>query len=91
METVTVVPSVGYELAHAIDAELGRAARHGAQFASLQEAYGVIFEELDEIWDHTRLKRLDRNRDETCKELVQFAAMAIKGLHSLDNFVGGTV
>ncbi len=77
-----------YEL---IEAELARAARHGARFASLHEAYAVIFEELDEIWDITRMKRRDRDREDLQKEFIQLAAMAVKAIQSLDNFVGGSV
>ena len=71
--------------------EVHRAQRHGTNFASLHEAYAVILEELDEIWDITRQKRRDRDVRELRKELVQLGAMAIKALGSLDNFVGGDV
>lgn len=78
-------------LLHAVDAEIGRAKRHGIKFASLHEAYAVILEELDEIWDITRLKRKDRSEEELRKEFIQLAAMAFKALNSFDNFVGGNV
>ena len=91
MNQTSNLANLGDELAVEIDIELGKAARHGNEFASLHEAYAVMLEELDEIWDHTRRKRRDRKRDEIRKELIQIAAMAIKGVHSLDNFVGGSV
>lgn len=72
-------------------AELHRAERHGASFASLHEAYAVILEELDEVWDITKQKRKNRSESELLKELVQVAAMAIKAIESMGNFVGGTV
>lgn len=78
-------------LAEEIDAEIGRANRHGQTFASLHEGYAVILEELDEIWEIARLKRKDRNAEDLRKEFVQLAAMAIKGIRSIDNFVGGSV
>ncbi len=74
-----------------IYAELVRSNRHGNTFESLHEAYAVILEELDEVWDITRQKRRDRSVIELHKELVQLAAMTIKAIQSMDNFVGGAV
>jgi NTP pyrophosphatase (non-canonical NTP hydrolase) len=71
-----------------ICAEIDRSSPHGEEFASLHEAYAVILEELDEVWEITRQKRRDRNADALRKELVQVAAMAIKAINSMDNFVG---
>lgn len=85
------VYNIGVELAEQIDTELVRAAAHGEKFASLHEAYAVMLEELDEVWDLTRLKKRDRDRASIRKELIQLAAMAIKAVHSMDNFVGGDV
>ncbi len=75
----------------AVSDEVERSKMHEEQFASLHEAWAVIFEELDEIWDITRLKRRDRDREKLRTELIQLAAMAIKAIHSMDNFVGGKV
>jgi hypothetical protein len=74
-----------------IEKEVERASKHGVQFASLHEAYAVILEELDEVWDITRLKRKDRNAAELREEFIQIAAMAVKAIGSMDNFVGGKV
>lgn len=79
------------ELIIEIDAEILRANWHGVTFTSLHEAYAVILEELDEIWDITRQKRRDRNAADLKKELVQLAAMTIKALGSMPNFIGGNV
>ena len=76
---------------HEIDFEVQRSAMHGTRFASLHEAWGVMFEELDEIWDITRMKRRDRDPAHIRKELIQLAAMAVKSIDSMDNFVGGNV
>jgi hypothetical protein len=75
----------------AIEAEVARADRHGATFASLHEAYAVILEEVDELWEIARQKRKYRRAPDIEKELVQIAAMAIKALHSMPNFIGGSV
>lgn len=74
-----------------IEAEVLRSAKHGTEFSNLHEAYAVILEEVDELWDITRLKKRDRNREDIESELIQIAAMAVKALNSLDNFVGGAV
>lgn len=72
-------------------AEVERAKMHGEKFASLHEAYAVILEELDEVWDITRQKRRERSAVELRKEFIQIGAMAVKALQSLDNFIGGNV
>lgn len=81
----------GVDLIAAITAEVERAKRHGEFFASLHEAYAVILEEVDEVWDITRQKRRERDELELRKEFIQIAAMAVKALNSMDNFIGGEV
>lgn len=90
-EPPILIPHIGQELAEDIDDEILAASRHGGKFSSMHEAYAVILEELEEVWEHTLLKKRDRNAEEIRKELVQLAAMAIKAIHSMDNFVGGSV
>lgn len=51
--------------------------------ASLHEAYSVILEELDELWEHVRKRRQDRVPAETLKELVQIAAMCQRAAEDL--------
>ncbi len=81
----------GIDPVTAIIEEVERAKRHGKAFASLHEAYAVILEEVDEVWDITRQKRCLRNELELRKELIQIAAMALKALASMENFIGGHV
>jgi hypothetical protein len=71
--------------------ELYRARCHGDRFASLHEAYAVVLEELDEIWEIVRMKCRDRDGAHLRKEFVQLGAMAMKALLSLENFTGGSV
>jgi hypothetical protein len=78
-------------LVQEIGEELTRADKHEKKFNSLHEAYGVLLEELDEVWDITRLKKRDRSWADLRKEFIQLAAMAIKSIESLENFTGGTV
>lgn len=65
---------------------------HGDHFASLHEAYAVLLEEVDEVWDIVKLKRSKRDPQELRAELIQVAAMAIKAIQTLDmepkRFVG---
>lgn len=75
-----------------IEAEVAKAeAHHGPAFATLHEAYAVILEELDEVWDITRQKYKYRNAAALRKEFIQLAAMAIRALRSMDNFTGGKI
>lgn len=90
MSYPVILPNIGHQLAEDIDTELHSARKHG-EFPSLHEAYAVILEELDEVWDITKLKKCQRDKEALRKELIQVAAMAIKAIHSLDNFVGGAI
>jgi len=84
---MTLLPWIPTKLAEEIDEEIGRAtATHGG-FASLHEAWAVLKEELDEVWDITRQKRSERKREALREEFIQIAAMAIKSIESLDRFV----
>ena len=74
-----------------IGAELERSAVHKTEFSSLHEAYAVILEELDEVWDIARMKRKNRDEAQLRKELIQVATMAVKAIHSMPNFIGGSV
>lgn len=48
------------------------------EFKNLHEAYGVMAEEIAELFDHVRTKEPLRVHEEVYKELVQIAAMAAK-------------
>jgi NTP pyrophosphatase (non-canonical NTP hydrolase) len=85
------LPNITSQLAEDIDDEIDRSSAHGNKFASLHEAYSVILEELDEVWDIAKQKKKRRNALELRQELIQVAAMAIKAANSIENFVGGEV
>lgn len=46
--------------------------------SSAHEAYGVLLEEVDELWDHVKTKQSKRDLDAMRKEAIQVAAMAIR-------------
>lgn len=62
----------------AVDDELARARSiHGAQaFNSLHEAYGVILEEVEELWTEIKAKKPDLQK--VHDEAIQVAAMAVR-------------
>ena len=45
---------------------------------SAHEAYGVLLEEMDEIWDHVKTKQSKRDLPAMRKEAIQVAAMAVR-------------
>lgn len=66
-----------------VTAELERAESGHRPLNSLHEAYAVILEELDELWEHARLKREARDPAKIRTELVQVAAMAWRAARDL--------
>lgn len=50
---------------------------------SLHEAYAVILEEVDELWDEVRKRRIDRSLSKILTELVQIGAMAQRAAKDL--------
>lgn len=61
----------------AILAELQRALRW-PPMNSAHEGYAVLDEEVDELWDHVKVKQGERNLPEMAYEAVQVAAMALR-------------
>lgn len=65
-------------------AEFNAGAQNHAPFNSLHEAYAVIIEEVDELWDEVKKKQRFRNSANVKTELRQIAAMALRALVDLD-------
>jgi NTP pyrophosphatase (non-canonical NTP hydrolase) len=67
---------------HAIAAEVtGEVSRAEAQWPpmnSAHEAYAVLLEEVDELWEHVKTKQSKRDIPAMRKEALQVAAMAIR-------------
>ena len=59
-----------------VRAELGRARAHHGPMRGVHEGWAVIYEELDELWDEVRAKKL--NPDKLRKEALQTAAMCVR-------------
>lgn len=59
-------------------AELDRARAAFAPFHSLHEAYAVILEEVDELWDCTKVNQQRRAPEDIQAELIQIAAMCAR-------------
>lgn len=58
--------------------ELLSAVEQHGDFASVHDGYGVLLEEVDELWDEIKKKPKNRNIDNLRKEASQIAAMAVK-------------
>jgi len=68
-----------WRVLNAITAEISKSERdHGPGFHSDHEAYAVLLEELDEVWDWVKMRKADRDREKMVKELVQVAAVATR-------------
>jgi hypothetical protein len=63
--------------------ELESAERNHDPYNSLHEAYAVILEEVDELWDLVRMKSRDRQHDCVRTELMQIAVTAIRAAKDL--------
>lgn len=62
-------------------AEAGRAVSIYPPFNSPHEGWAVIFEELDELWDHVRANT--GRTEDAAQEAVQVAAMALRYIAEL--------
>ena len=63
--------------------ELQRARNGHLSLHSAHEAYAVILEEVDELWDEVKKKRKNRDIDAMRNELIQIAAMAVRAVVDL--------
>lgn len=64
--------------------ELSRAQAKWPPMHSLHEAYAVILEELDELWDHVKQKQNERDPEAIRKELTQLCAMVARAAVDLE-------
>lgn len=66
------------EALHAASTEAIRASAAYAAFNSAHEGFSVLNEEVDELWDHVKVKQGRRDIEAMKKEAVQVAAMALR-------------
>ena len=59
-------------------AETRRAVEEHGGFASFHEGYGVLQEEVEELWAEIKLNGASRSRRRVHDEAIQVAAMAIE-------------
>lgn len=72
-----------------VESELNRATDKFAPFNNPHEAYAVILEELDELWDEIKANR-GRSAD-AFNEARQIAAMAVRYMIDLVELDPGTI
>jgi hypothetical protein len=70
-------PSLG-EVMAAIEDEVSSAERTWPPMNSAHEAYAVLLEEVDELWDHVKVNQKRRDLSAMRKEAIQVAAMAVR-------------
>lgn len=63
--------------------EAQRAADLWPPMNSAHEAYAVLTEEVDELWDHVKTNQTRRDLDAMRKEAIQVAAMALRFAHDI--------
>lgn len=67
----------GAVLADVVD-EVMNAMEAYPPFNSAHEGFGVLKEEVDELWDEVKVKQGERDIENMRKEAIQVAAMAIR-------------
>lgn len=66
------------EITAAVGTEVTQAVKNWPPFNSAHEGYGVLLEEVDELWAHVKTNQTRRDLEAMKKEAVQVAAMAIR-------------
>ena len=61
-----------------VDIEIEFAVSKFPPFHSMHEGYGVLLEEVDELWDWVKTKNEFRIKSKVHKECIQIAAMALR-------------
>lgn len=64
--------------------EVGYATATYPSFNSPHEGYAILKEEVDELWDHVKVKQGSRQEEQMMKEAIQVAAMAVRFVFDLE-------
>lgn len=59
-----------------VKTELAKVRKRHKPFNSVHEGFGVLLEEVDELWEEVRKKRSKRDRANMLRELIQIASVA---------------
>lgn len=73
-ELFELIDPVTTEVLH----EVARAKSKFLPFNSAHEGYGVLLEEVDELWDEVKKNQRVRDKAQMRKEAIQVAAMAVR-------------
>lgn len=66
-----------------INLELDKCDNEHKPFSSSHEGYGVLLEEVDELWDEIKLSKKYNANKRMVNEAIQIASMAIKFIENL--------
>jgi hypothetical protein len=66
------------EIAEGVIDEVIEACENWPPMNSAHEGYGVLMEEIDELWDEIKIKQKNRDLAKMRKEAIQVAAMAMR-------------
>lgn len=61
-----------------VSAEVRQAIERYAPFNTAHEGYAVLLEEVDELWQHVKVKQGRRDVEAMRREAIQVAAMALR-------------
>lgn len=61
-----------------VEAEVSFAVGKFPSFNTAHEGYAVLLEEVDELWEHVKVKQGKRDVAKMRREAIQVAAMAIR-------------
>jgi NTP pyrophosphatase (non-canonical NTP hydrolase) len=73
-----IEPGPARHLAFECCAEMMDAQGKWPKFNSAHEAFAILAEEVDELWDHVRTNQKRRDHEAMRKECIQIAAMAMR-------------
>ena len=76
-------------IAIAVGLEVEKAERNWPPYNSAHEGFAVLKEEVDELWDHVKMKQQNRNLAAMKNEAIQVAAVAIRFAASVCDEEGG--
>jgi hypothetical protein len=77
-ETESCLPYKYASAGHEAKEELIKAIESWPEFNSAHEGWAVLLEEVNELWEHVKIKQKYRDIKRMRKEAIQVAAMALR-------------